>query len=443
MLEFKRSLSRDLGRELCAFANASGGVVLIGVSDTGEVVGVSDHNRLKSRVQSIARSADPPIEVEVDNVGEILLVVVPPQKRKPYSFGGRFFLREGANSQQMSNAEVEDLFYAVGRLHFDRTPCVDFSLDDDLDEETWRQFGRRAKVPEAMDRVVVLRNLGLLDSQDCMTHAGAWLLAHNVRRFTTCAYVSCALFMGTGKLRILDRRDFYRDVPTTGAARAPGRGSAGGGGECRGASRLPFDGERARLCLQGPGGNRQSRRVAGGNDGGGFGLEEHAAESVVVRHVVPDGRGGEHRFRHQAHSGALPGARGGGADHQRLRVLGDGDLLKAGPASCIPPTGERGCCSREERIHGSGRTGGQDGAGKGTEARVEARVGNETETQVEARVRVRISVGARVGKRSRTCAGAPWSRFSVEVGDLESPGAPVRVGRTREGDSVVDDRRVD
>ena len=189
--------------------------MLIGVSDTGEVVGVSDHNRLKSRVQSIARSEDPAITVEVESVGEVLLVVVPPQKRKPYSFDGRFFLREGASSQQMSNAEVEDFFYVVGRLHFDRTPCVDFSLDDDLDEEIWGQFSRRAKIPEAMDRVVALRNLGLLDSQDRMTHAGAWLLARDVHRFTTCTYVSCALFMGTEKVRILDRRDFYRDIPTT------------------------------------------------------------------------------------------------------------------------------------------------------------------------------------------------------------------------------------
>ncbi len=124
-VEFKRSLTKDIGRELCAFANAGGGTVLVGVSDAGKVIGVADHNRLKSRVLSTARSADPPIEVEVESVGEILRVAVPPQKRKPYSFGGRFFMRDGASSQQMSNAEVEDLFYAAGRLHFDRKPCLD------------------------------------------------------------------------------------------------------------------------------------------------------------------------------------------------------------------------------------------------------------------------------------------------------------------------------
>ena len=121
-VEFKRSLTKDVGRELCAFANADGGTILIGVSDSGEIVGAANHNRLKSRLQSTARSADPPIELEVESAGRVLRVVVPPQKRKPYSFGGRFFMRIGANSQQMSNAEVEDLFYAVGRLHFDGKP---------------------------------------------------------------------------------------------------------------------------------------------------------------------------------------------------------------------------------------------------------------------------------------------------------------------------------
>ena len=212
-LEFKRSLTKDIGRGLCAFANAGGGTVLLGVSDAGQIVGVADHNRLKARVLSTARSADPPIGVEVESVGDVLRVVVPPQKRKPYSFGGRFFMRDGASSRQLSNTEVEELFYAAGRLHFDRKPCPDFSIENDLDDETWARFSRRAKIPESMDRMVALRNLGLLDNDDRMTHAGAWLLARDIRRFTTSAHLSCALFMGTEKVRILDRRDFHGDVP--------------------------------------------------------------------------------------------------------------------------------------------------------------------------------------------------------------------------------------
>jgi len=61
--EFKRAGTSNLGREICAFANATGGVILIGVSDNGQIVGVVNHNRLKSEVQATARSADPPIAV--------------------------------------------------------------------------------------------------------------------------------------------------------------------------------------------------------------------------------------------------------------------------------------------------------------------------------------------------------------------------------------------
>ena len=92
----------------------------------------------------------------VESAGAVLCVLVPPQKHKPYSFGGRFFVRDGASSRLMSDAEVKDLFYAAGRLHFDRKACPDFSMEKDVDDETWARFSRRAKIPEAMDDMVAL-----------------------------------------------------------------------------------------------------------------------------------------------------------------------------------------------------------------------------------------------------------------------------------------------
>ncbi|MDE2762769.1 MAG: hypothetical protein OXQ94_02900 [Gemmatimonadota bacterium] len=45
-----------------------------------------------------------------------MCVRVPSQRGKPYSFGGRFFMRDGASSQQMSRDEVHELFHAVGAI---------------------------------------------------------------------------------------------------------------------------------------------------------------------------------------------------------------------------------------------------------------------------------------------------------------------------------------
>ena len=213
-LEFKPTLTKDIGRELCAFANSDGGTLLIGITDLGRIVGIADHNRTKSHIRSIARSAEPPIDVEIGAIDEVLRVTVPTQPHKPYSHGGRFFRRDGATSQQMSRGEIEDLFYAVGRLHFDQTPCPHFDIERDIDYAAWSRFSRRAKVPEAMDRISALRNLGLVDAKRRTTHAGAWLMARDIRTVTTSAHVACALLLGRTKSRILDRKDFHGDVPS-------------------------------------------------------------------------------------------------------------------------------------------------------------------------------------------------------------------------------------
>ena len=142
----------------------------------------------------------------------VLCVTVPAQHSKPYSFGGKFFIREGASSQQMSREEIREFFYKEGLIHFDETACDKFSLERDLDEGNWSLFQRRAKIPADMEPETALRNLHLVGEEGRMTHAGAWLLARDIRKFNISADVACALFMGTDKVRILDRRDFQGDV---------------------------------------------------------------------------------------------------------------------------------------------------------------------------------------------------------------------------------------
>ena len=211
--EFKRSGTSNLGREICAFANATGGVILIGVSDRGEIVGVSDPNRLKSEVQAIARSAEPPIAVEIESVGKVLCVTIPEQHSKPYSFGGKFFLREGTTSQQMSRDEIREFFFKEGLIHFDETPCTDYDLERDLTPEIWSRFVQNARLPEGLEVHPALDNLHLMKNGQ-MTHAGAWLLCDDITRYTLQAHVTCAMFRGTTKTYILDRKDFSGDLYT-------------------------------------------------------------------------------------------------------------------------------------------------------------------------------------------------------------------------------------
>ena len=46
-IEFKESMDKNFSREVVAFANASGGVIYLGVSDLGEVKGIHITNKLQ------------------------------------------------------------------------------------------------------------------------------------------------------------------------------------------------------------------------------------------------------------------------------------------------------------------------------------------------------------------------------------------------------------
>jgi len=212
-VEFKQSGTRNIGRELCAFANATGGSLLIGVSDKGDPVGVKDHNKLKSEIQSIARSMEPPLILDIESMGNVLVISIPAQNSKPYSFAGKFYLRDGASSQQMSRDEIREFFFKEGVIHFDETPCESFRLDTDLEPSNWSKFAKRANIPEDMAPATALKNLHLLRNKK-VSQAGAWLLADDITRFNISGNVSCALFLGNDKARILDRKDFSSDVYT-------------------------------------------------------------------------------------------------------------------------------------------------------------------------------------------------------------------------------------
>ena len=92
-------------------------------------------------------------------------------------------------------------------IHFDEMSCDRFSLGTDLTESVYIPFARKAKIPDDMDVVQALENLHLIRN-GLMTYAGAWLLAADIQKFTVSGFVSCALFMGTSRVNILDRKNF-------------------------------------------------------------------------------------------------------------------------------------------------------------------------------------------------------------------------------------------
>lgn len=210
-IEFKSSPSH-IGREICAFANAVGGYILVGVDDDGIKTGVKNLNRTKSELQSTARSMDPPLALEIEAVDNVLVVTVPSGPNKPYSANGIFFIREASNSQRMKREEIRQFFFREGLIRFDEQPCNLFDMRWDFDNKKYQAFKRAAQISQNLKREDLLKNLHVI-TNDGITNAGALLFSKQVPKFFLQASLTCAMLQGTTKTKILDQATFEGNIP--------------------------------------------------------------------------------------------------------------------------------------------------------------------------------------------------------------------------------------
>ena len=109
-VEFKvrvPSKVRELIEEICAFANADGGYLLIGVDDNGKVIGTTLENDKRSAIQGSISEISPALHCEMyaANIGDktVWMIDVPSGKDKPYIFLGSIFIGKGFCYQNLKN----------------------------------------------------------------------------------------------------------------------------------------------------------------------------------------------------------------------------------------------------------------------------------------------------------------------------------------------------
>lgn len=109
-LEFKKSLDKSFAEEVCAFANSSGGKILLGIADDGKSSGIKTNNVLLSRIQDHIKQIEPHLEIQISVLDNIVVVDISEGKDKPYGCSRGFFLRIGPNSQKLTRNEIVSFF---------------------------------------------------------------------------------------------------------------------------------------------------------------------------------------------------------------------------------------------------------------------------------------------------------------------------------------------
>ena len=214
--EFKRGLGdlSAVGRAVCAFANTLGGVVILGVTDSQQIVGVREdaervHERLTSLLQTGCGS---PVTARPGRhegpKGWVHWLDVPRQHGfEPLCFDGRVWVRRGRSSVEPSAIELQKLYNAFGYI-FREERTIQTAAPEHLDHEVFRAYLQRLGLdtesepqPEHKDG---LRNRGVIAELVDRLHPtlyGVLAFGREPQRYpqTRNFWVECAAYEGNDR----------------------------------------------------------------------------------------------------------------------------------------------------------------------------------------------------------------------------------------------------
>lgn len=129
-----------LAETLVAFANASGGTLLVGVNPrSGKAQGLADPDAALDRALEAALSTDPPLIIPMPRITKeegppILVVTVPPGLPHVYSFRGKYLVRDGIHNRPLEPRQLRRLMMERGAVSFEAL-VPDGARLEDLDWE--------------------------------------------------------------------------------------------------------------------------------------------------------------------------------------------------------------------------------------------------------------------------------------------------------------------
>ncbi len=214
--EFKKgvpSKAREIAEEVCAFANAAGGMVIFGVDDNNNITGISIDNRQRSAIQDSINSITPKLNCRLEEVqlaeGNIFVMEVPSGPLKPYVYSGAIYVRIGPNSQKLSSAEeMREVFQKSDRIFFDEATCPGFVLTKDTDREVYDLFLETSGITRSTPMQQVFANLRLFDAQNQVKNGAVLFFASEPQKQFEKAFTRCVLYDGDDKRFIADDKRF-------------------------------------------------------------------------------------------------------------------------------------------------------------------------------------------------------------------------------------------
>lgn len=213
-VEFKRSTTQIKAAftTICAFLNGSGGVVVFGAKDNGELIGQQVADKTKLELANEIKKIEPNVQISVhyipiENGQQVIVLEVPQGKHAPYVYDARPYERIQSSTTQMTQHHYEQLIIQRGHQNhsWEKEFTSEYNIND-LDHDEIRRTVKEGidqhRIPvEVMtyDIEHILENLELTKNGR-LTNAAVVLFAKKISNdYAQCA-IKLARFRGRDKL---------------------------------------------------------------------------------------------------------------------------------------------------------------------------------------------------------------------------------------------------
>ena len=210
-IEWKESWRDEYLKWISGFANAEGGVLVIGKNNKGVVVGVADAERLlvdiPNKVQSVLGIL---VAVNLRKTAgkEFIEIVVDPYPY-PISYKGEYHVRSGSTKQELKGAALDQFLLKRQGRHWDGVP-VPRAVVAELEAKTLVWFREQALKSKRLSAEILsepdpalLDKLHLIEG-DHLKRAAVLLFHPDPERFVTGAFIKIGYFENNADLRYQD-----------------------------------------------------------------------------------------------------------------------------------------------------------------------------------------------------------------------------------------------
>jgi ATP-dependent DNA helicase RecG len=162
-----------IGQNVCGFANAEGGSILIGMGDRREVLGVSNPEKITNELRKrLAEGLSPRLAVSVITIQaqgkDLVIIDVPQGADRPYTWNRRIFVRTEDKTVEAGPEVIGNLLTSPKGFHWERQPALGTEVSDLDEQEVRKSFNeaRRNHLLSQDDRFNVLDTLRLFHLAD-------------------------------------------------------------------------------------------------------------------------------------------------------------------------------------------------------------------------------------------------------------------------------------